>query len=62
MDDIKESVIRIKGKNDIGNIKGRRKKVNKKRIKRWRGNIGKERWDEELGKWRIIGIKSIVIG
>lgn len=52
----------VPGNHDIGHLPGSDQPVNTERLKRWRELAGEDRWFEDAGDWRFIGLNSLLLG
>lgn len=55
-------VLCLPGNHDIGHLPGTRQPVDAARLARWRRIVGPDRWAEDHGAWRIVGIDSLLCG
>ncbi|WP_025090518.1 metallophosphoesterase family protein, partial [Brucella intermedia] len=62
LNELPARVLTLPGNHDIGHLPESHQPVNAQRLMRWRRHIGPDRWAENFGNWRIIGLNSLVIG
>lgn len=62
LNELPARVLSLPGNHDIGHLPESHQPVNPQRLMRWRRHIGPDRWAENFGSWRIIGLNSLVIG
>ncbi len=55
-------VLCLPGNHDIGHLPGTAQPVDAARVRRWRRLVGPDRWVEDHGAWRLIGLDSLVCG
>lgn len=55
-------VLSVPGNHDIGHLPDSYQPVNPERLARWNRHFGSDRWAEDFGGWRIIGLNSLIIG
>ncbi|MBV2143264.1 metallophosphoesterase [Falsochrobactrum sp. TDYN1] len=61
-DELPVRIIYVPGNHDIGHLPGSHQPVNAQRLARWHQHIGPDRWAEDFGNWRLIGLNSLIIG
>ena len=52
----------VPGNHDVGHLPGSAQPVNAERLARWRRLVGPDRWVEDRGNWRLIGLNSQLMG
>ncbi|WFS00209.1 metallophosphoesterase family protein [Rhizobium tumorigenes] len=52
----------LPGNHDVGHLPGSPQPVNAERLARWRRLVGPDRWVEDRGNWRLIGLNSQLMG
>jgi alkaline phosphatase D len=52
----------LPGNHDVGHLPGSEQPVNAERLERWRDLVGEDRWFEDTGGWRFIGLNSLLLG
>ncbi|HZT87822.1 MAG TPA: metallophosphoesterase [Stellaceae bacterium] len=52
----------IPGNHDVGEANHPRQPVNAARLTRWRAHFGMDRWFEDIGGWRLIGLNALLTG
>jgi len=55
-------VLCLPGNHDIGHLPGTSQPVDAARLARWRGLVGPDRWMEDRGDWRLVGVDSLLCG
>lgn len=55
-------VLCVPGNHDVGHLQGSPQPVDAARLKRWRTLVGPDRWAEDHGDWRLVGIDSLLCG
>ena len=55
-------VLCLPGNHDVGHLPGSAQPVDAARLKRWRALVGPDRWCEDVGDWRLLGIDSLLCG
>jgi 3',5'-cyclic AMP phosphodiesterase CpdA len=52
----------VPGNHDVGETGNRHQPVNAERLARWRRHFEADRWSEDVGEWRLIGLDSMLFG
>ena len=52
----------LPGNHDVGHLPGSEQPVNAERLNRWRDLVGEDRWFEDTGGWRFVGLNSLLLG
>jgi alkaline phosphatase D len=60
--DLTAPVLVLPGNHDVGHLPGTRQPVDAARLARWRRVVGPDRWCEDRGGWRLLGIDSLLLG
>jgi 3',5'-cyclic AMP phosphodiesterase CpdA len=60
--DLGMPVLAIPGNHDVGDAAHPRQPVNPQRLERWRAHFGPDRWVEDCGGWRLVGLDALLIG
>ncbi|MGI3903633.1 MAG: metallophosphoesterase family protein [Janthinobacterium lividum] len=55
-------VLCVPGNHDVGHLPGSPQPVDAARLKRWRALVGPDRWVEDHGDWRLLGIDGLLCG
>ncbi len=55
-------VLCLPGNHDVGHLPGTAQPVDAVRLQRWRRLVGPDRWAEDHGDWRLVGIDSLLCG
>jgi len=55
-------VLCLPGNHDVGHLPGTSQPVDAARLARWRGLVGPDRWMEDRGDWRLVGVDSLLCG
>jgi 3',5'-cyclic AMP phosphodiesterase CpdA len=55
-------VLAVPGNHDVGEAGHAHQPVNADRLGRWRKHIGPDWWLQDIGRWRLIGIDSMLFG
>lgn len=55
-------VLSVPGNHDIGHLPGMAQPVDATRLARWREIVGPDRWCEDVGAWRLVGLDSLLCG
>ncbi len=55
-------VLCLPGNHDVGHLPGTTQPVDAARLARWRDLVGPDRWREDRGEWRLVGIDSLLCG
>lgn len=52
----------VPGNHDVGHLPDSAQPVNAERLARWRRMVGPDRWMDDHGNWRLIGLNSQLMG
>jgi 3',5'-cyclic AMP phosphodiesterase CpdA len=52
----------VPGNHDVGDAGHRFQAVNDERLRRWRAHFGPDRWVEDVGDCRLIGLNALLLG
>lgn len=55
-------VLCLPGNHDVGHLPGTAQPVDAARLARWRRLVGPDRWVEDRGGWRLVGLDSLLCG
>lgn len=55
-------VLLVPGNHDVGHFCSPKQPVTPERLERWRRLVGPDRWFEDRGDWRLIGLNSLLVG
>ncbi|WP_085033054.1 metallophosphoesterase family protein [Ensifer aridi] len=55
-------VLIVPGNHDVGHLPGSDQPVDAERLARWRKLVGADYWVSDHGKWRLIGLNSLLLG
>ncbi|PBB24671.1 MULTISPECIES: metallophosphoesterase [unclassified Mesorhizobium] len=62
MREISAPMLLVPGNHDVGHLPGSLQPVNAGRLERWRRLVGHDYWMEDAGRWRLIGLDSLLMG
>lgn len=52
----------VPGNHDVGDARHQRQPVSDDRLARWRAHFGPDRWAEDVGGFRLIGLDAMLLG
>jgi 3',5'-cyclic AMP phosphodiesterase CpdA len=52
----------VPGNHDVGDAGNRSQPVNEERLRRWCAHFGPDRWVEDVGDYRLIGLDAMLLG
>jgi alkaline phosphatase D len=55
-------VLMVPGNHDVGHMPGSQQPIDDTRLARWRRLAGADRFSQDIGNWRLVGLNSLLIG